>query len=170
MRPTTGRRVTPENVTELWDAIQKGEYIAQRKLNGDRALMCVNGEVKVANRYGKWLGHPVINKDLFAQLPAETLLDGEVWERKFMPFEALVVGGASYMHDGPEKREEVAIELCELLHVDWIFGGITLEWISKLEQNCPMWEGVVLKQRGSPYLPLGSAAHESGSWLKRKWC
>jgi hypothetical protein len=172
MRPRNGGQITAANAVDIYQKISDGSYHAQRKLNGDRAVLGVdaNGRAWLANRHGSWFKHPALNIAKH-QLPAETLLDGEVFERKFYPFEAIAVGGGSLRLAGPEKRAAVAQVLCPLLGVDWIFDSrdVTLEWLLSLGREGSKWEGVVLKAIGSPYVPLGSSNQESPAWVKKRW-
>lgn len=144
--------------------------MAQRKLNGDRALVGVaDGEVKIANRHGRWYQHTVSNMKDFEQLPSGTLLDGEVYKKTFYPFEVLALKNQSLMNEGPELRCAEAEVITEIVELPWIFGDVTLEWLQRLGENLPQWEGVVLKEKSSTYVPLGSETRNSTTWFKRKW-
>jgi len=174
MRPTTGRRITPDTFHEF-APINVSGYAVQPKLNGDRALLAVvESGVLVANRYGAWFKHPVLNRQLFKNLGVGTILDGEVWERNYYPFEAVALGGTSFQTKCPTVRIQQAKLACTLLDLQWMFETPTLAWITKqVAQNYdnpnPTWEGLVFKKLGSAYIPLGSASMDSPTWRKHKW-
>lgn len=170
MRPHKGGKITRDNVKQLYADITSGQYLAQKKLNGDRACLgVVNGQVMITNRHGGILKHPVANQHDFEKLPSGTLLDGEVWKKGFYPFEALAIGGTSFLHERPFIREQEAIKTSKFLGHTWLFTPPTLEWLSLLEANLPTFEGVVMKAVNSPYIPLGSESQESSTWVKHKW-
>jgi ATP-dependent DNA ligase len=145
-------------------------HTVQRKLNGDRAeLVVLNGKATLFNRHGGQLSHPVSNAGQFLAYE-NTVLDGEVWQKKFYPFECLVFKGMSLMLEAPQSREACARQICTKLGLEWPFE-VTLEWL-KAEVNIShdassRWEGVVIKAKGSEYRVLGS---ENQEWSKWKWC
>jgi ATP-dependent DNA ligase len=170
MRPTKGLKVTKANVRQLFADITSGQHLAQKKLNGDRACLgVVDGRVVVINRRNEFLKHPVDNVKDFSRLPSGTLLDGEVWQKGFYPFEALAVGGTSFLSEGPHVREQEAMKISKHLGHVWLFTPPTLEWLEQLDANLPTWEGVVLKRAKSPYIMPGGENQESPMWTKRKW-
>lgn len=170
MRPVEGLRLTSiERVNNVLDSMANGDVV-QRKLNGDRAVLLVkDGRISVINRYCSTFSHPILNRDAFLAIPSGSVIDGEVYQRKFLPFEVLAIGGESLTKLGPKEREDEARRVCRLSQVDFIFGDITRAWLSNFGANAPMWEGVVVKQNGSPYVPLGSSGQESKTWKKLKW-
>lgn len=171
MRPTKGARVTKDNVRRLFAEATNGHYLAQKKLNGDRACLAVkDGRVTIINRRGEFLKHPVSNTKDFLKLSDGTLLDGEVWQKGFYPFEALVIENSSLLQACPTVREAEAKKISSFLGHQWIFTPPTLEWLELLEGNLPTWEGLVLKRVKSPYIMLGSENQESPTWMKRRWC
>ena len=171
MRPWTGRTVhDPGSVQRLWSEIIGGEWHAQPKLNGDRSLLAVHdGRVLVANRRGSWFKHPVANASEFKQLPNGTVLDGEVYDRMFLPFDALAVGTEVLLNESPLQRELAARQCVKFLGHVWWFFKPTLKWLLGLRNNNPTWEGVVLKKSTSTYQPLGTEGQESQEWKKCKW-
>jgi len=170
MRPRKGAAVTANTVKQLWADVTSGQFLAQKKLNGDRACLGVqDGKVVVINRRGQLLQHPVSNTRDFLKLPSGTILDGEVWQKGFYPFEALIVGGNSLLKSCPIVREKTAIEISKTLGHTWLFTPPTLEWLSQLKANLPTWEGLVLKHVNTSYIMLGSETQDSPMWLKRKW-
>jgi hypothetical protein len=159
-RPTTGARITcPADIS----IIDQSKYLCQGKLNGDSScILVLDGKTYAQNRHGSWFKHPIDGLSNFLKLPNRTLLAGEVWQKNFYPFEAVVLGGKSLVFTGPEVREAAAIQCCELMGISFIFHP-------QDAMPTPKWEGFVLKRRGSPYIPLGSDSQLSKDWVKRKW-
>ena len=168
MRPKTGRRIlTMDDVRDIITRLKDG-WTVQLKLNGDRAEVGTDADgVHIANRHGTWYGLPVL-LDSFKSLPVGTLLDGEVYKKKFYPFEVLAFGGESMLRCTPAQREAQAKEVCRGLNIPWMYE-VDEGLLSKFTANMPMIEGVVLKMAGSPYIPLSTATRESDSWIKWKF-
>lgn len=171
MRPRLGKIITvPEDLDQLDE-----EYYWSLKLNGDRALMgIVDKQTHVANRHGSWLKFNVENAPLFAaKLKGTWLFDGEVFKKNFYPFELIESPKGSLAGECPSVRAEQARLVCKALGVQWMYG--TPETLKQeaapclLELRSTPYEGVVGKLKGSRYVPLGSSARDSSSWVKRKW-
>jgi hypothetical protein len=159
-RPGTGSWIKDESDLKT---IDKGKYVVQGKLNGDRCCsLTLKNKVYLQNRHGSWFKHPVENISALVKLPDCTLLDGEVKNKLFYPFEAVVVGGQSLMFKCPSIREKAAKRLCFEFGIPFIFCAENI-------RKCLDWEGFVLKEKGSFYLPLGSDSQETKTWWKRKW-
>jgi hypothetical protein len=160
-RPVEGQKIKgPKdlNFKELAET-----YVIQAKLNGDRATALVlAGKVFIQNRHGSWFKHPVENQQELLKLPDRTVLDGEVWKKKFYPFEAVVIGGDSFMLRGPELRVQTCVTVCQHFKLPYIFSWENAKVTDE-------WEGYVFKEKGTPYLPLGSESQTTQGWWKRKW-
>jgi hypothetical protein len=102
-------------------------------------------------------------------LETGTVLDGEVKDKTFYPFEVLALGDVSLLQDTVEERVAQARYLCQAHAGLWLFEPPTLDWVKGLKQHEPVWEGFVAKKKGCPYVPLGSEAQESRTWLKLRW-
>jgi ATP-dependent DNA ligase len=168
MRPKSGRQITSKtDVKDIFTRI-KGGWTVQLKINGDRAQVGVNENgIHVANRHGGWYGLTVDLTE-WKQLPAGTLLDGEVFKKKFYPFEVVAYEGQSLDRSTPAEREAKAKWLCDQVGVDWLYEP-TQSVLSKMRANMPTIEGVVLKMANTPYIPLSTATRESDTWIKWKW-
>ena len=168
MRPLTGPKLVKEADVEN---LTPSGYFWQPKLNGDRVILGkFEGKVYISNRHGGWYSHTVKNLGLWARVPDQTVLDGEVWQMKFLPFEALAVGGVSLLRECVTKRAAKAKELAISLEEPFLFDSPTVEWLKTNLRNKPKeWEGVVGKKKDAPYLILGSEKDSPG-WVKRKWC
>jgi len=172
MRPIKGRRLDrPVNIKDLWhDAIDQGHWVMQPKLGGDRVcLACVDGKVYVQNRHGGCYRMKVGNAKDFLQLPNRTCFDGEVFKGNFYPFELLACNGRSLLKTVVHERVRLAKDLVGFLGHPWLFDTPTLPWLMRRAANRPAYEGVVLKQTGSPYILLGSDTQSSSKWMKRLW-
>lgn len=169
MRPTHGASLrTAEAAAEVKRS--RTTHVIHRKLNGDRVLVAkANGKLYVANRHGRWYTYGVENKYQFDAVPDGTVFDGEVYKKRFYPFDCLAFNGENICAHPVEDRVEFTRLTCQTLGVDWPWE-VDDAWLDQLGQHAPKWEGVVLKRRGSPYLILGSEGQESASWSKRKWC
>jgi ATP-dependent DNA ligase len=168
MRPKSGRQIISK--TDIKDIFvrRKSGWTVQLKINGDRAQVGVNENgIHVANRHGGWYG---LSVDLteWKSLPIGTLLDGEIFKKKFYPFEALAYAGQSLDRHTPADREAKAKELCEKAGVSWLYEP-TPGILAKMRENMPIIEGVVLKMANTPYIPLSTATRESDTWIKWKW-
>ena len=169
MRPSHGVSISPINKATVIEQEAK-KYFIQPKLNGDRAALLVqSGALHIQNRHGDWYRFGIKNGRQFLHLPDTTLLEGEVFESRFHPFEALVVDGESMLRECPSVRAFEARRLCSLIGVEWLFESPTTGWVLHNFCRSKEWEGVVLKKLGSPYLPLGLATQHSSTWWKRKW-
>lgn len=170
MRPTRGTTIMSEaDKAVLLEKRSKDSWFLQPKLNGDRALLAkVNNQILIANRHGSLLKHPVSNVKAFDSLPNNTVLDGEVEAKVFMPFEVIIINGKSLMAECPTVRAKEAEKVCKMCSVPWIFGTPTVEWIMGGGKD-KRWEGVVAKRKHSIYVPLANERQESVSWFKHKW-
>ena len=168
MRPKSGRQITTKtDIKDIFTRIKSG-WTVQLKINGDRAQVGVNENgVHVANRHGGWYGLSVDITE-WQSLPPGTLLDGEIFKKKFYPFEVVSYDGLSLDRSTPANREAKARWLCEKHKVQWLYEP-TQVVLSKMRENMPVIEGVVLKMANTPYLPLSTATRESDSWIKWKW-
>lgn len=172
MRPAVGRVLRNKgNVEEFYSQVlRRQDWVVQPKLDGDRATIGVrDGNVYVQNRHGGWYRHNVKNLTDFTYLPDKTVLDGEVFEGNFYPFECLAVDGKSVLRATAAEREVLAFSLSKLVGHAWKFNRPSKQWIANLDRNKPVYGGVVLKRLGSPYIIMGSATQFSLDWLKRCW-
>lgn len=168
MRPITGPVLQDESDIAEIEAAK--DYFWQPKLGGDRVLMAkVDGKLWFANRHGSWYSFSVENSKLWQPIPGQTLLDGEVYKKKFYPFEALVVAGKSHMRDCVTVRAQIAKELCEKYGEKFLFDPVSPDWIRNgISMKRTDWEGLVGKKKNSPYLILG-VKKDSPQWVKRRW-
>lgn len=171
MRPTTGSRIhNAASAQRLLQQVAAGTYIMQPKLGGDRACLAVhNDRVLVQNRHGGWYSHPVLNQRDFLKLGNGCVLDGEVFERAFYPFETLAYMGKSLLRASAAEREALAFSLVRLLGHPWIFNAPSLVWLQKRTQHGKKWEGVVMKRSISPYIPACSDTTASLHWFRHLW-
>lgn len=175
MRPMTGRRLLSlDDIKRVCEQAETGEWVLQPKLNGDRVTLTrTNDHVYLFNRHGKCFKHTVLNEEDYLALPEGTVLDGEVYDKHFTPFECLVYGGHSLMNDCVRARIHEAKRIADQFD-EWIFEAPTFEelvelWQDEREKRVPKWEGVVKKKTNEPYIPLGSDGQESQVWFKHKW-
>ena len=168
MRPKSGRQITTKtDIKDIFTRMKSG-WTVQLKINGDRAQVGVNENgLHVANRHGGWYGLSVDTTE-WKSLPPGTLLDGEIFKKKFYPFEVVAYDGLSMDRSTPADREAKARWLCEKHGVQWLYEP-TQGVLSKMRENMPVIEGVVLKMANTPYLPLSTATRESDAWIKWKW-
>ena len=168
MRPKSGRQITTKtDVKDIFTRIKSG-WTVQLKINGDRALVgCNTNGLHVANRHGDWYK---LSVDLteWKSLPPGTLLDGEIFKKKFYPFEVVAYAGQSLDRSTPAERESKAKWLCGQMGVEWLYEP-KQSVLSKMRANMPTIEGVVLKMADAPYIPLANATRESDTWIKWKW-
>jgi hypothetical protein len=143
--------------------------LLQPKLGGDRAVLGVTpAALHICNRHGGWLHQGIKNRGLLQELQSGTVLDGEVIDGHFYPFECLADGGTSLVAHPTEWRITCARTLCARIGVQWLFAPPTLAYIRKMRANLPRWEGYVAKSN-LPY-PLGrSASEETTRWTKHRW-
>lgn len=171
MRPTQGSAITKLEDLDNLDP----DYHWSLKLNGDRVLFGVVDKVcHIANRHGSWFKFNVENKAVFQnKLKGAWIFDGEVYKKNFYPFELIESPEGSLVDYCPSVRAEYARRVCKMIGVEWMYG--TKETLKDLAYNCLVelrnspYEGVVGKQLGSSYVPLGSASRDSATWTKRKW-
>jgi hypothetical protein len=173
MRPRLGSRIKSiDDVHRIFEENQ--EYDFTLKLNGDRACLAVlDGDVFAQNRHGSQYKMTIDNLDQFKGFAGAWLFDGEVYKKRFLPFEAIVVAGKSISSREPTYRKSVAMDISASLKIDWVYGrGIDdalaacLSWSGNTN---PVIEGIVGKRKGSSYVPMGSASQESLKWTKNKW-
>lgn len=172
MRPAKGRRLSrPVEIKQLWqDAVEQKRWVMQPKLGGDRAcLACVDGRVYIQNRHGGVFRHKVANAADFLKLPNRSCFDGEVFKGNFYPFELLAMNGVSLLTTVVHERVRLAKDMAGFLRHPWLFDTPLMDWLLRRKLNRPTYEGVVLKQAGSPYILLGSETQTSQKWLKRLW-
>jgi hypothetical protein len=172
MRPAQGRVLRNQgNVDEFHhQVLRTHDWVVQPKLEGDRACIGVlDGKVYIQNRHGEWFKHKVTNLADFKKLPNNTVLDGEVFQGNFYPFECLASSGKSFLMATAAEREVLAFQLSKFLGHEWKFGKPSKSWVAKLDKNMPVYGGVVLKRSASPYIMLGSPSQASLDWLKRCW-
>jgi len=176
MRPTTGSMIRGiEQIDTIMEMISSHTWEVQPKLNGDRVTVAViDGKAYAQNRHGKWYSYTIENLKSYLALPNRTLLDGEVYEKMFYPFEALAIGGESLMRECPSVRIGTAKAFSHVIGVEWKFETPTREWLIKNFQEqtklrVPVWEGIVRKKVGTPYAILGSDSQESTNVFKNKW-
>lgn len=173
MRPRLGQRIkTVDDVTRIFE--EETDYDFTLKLNGDRACLAVlDGDAYAQNRHGDWYKMTIDNLDRFKSLAGAWLFDGEIYKKKFLPFEAIIVAGQSIAKRCPTYRKSVAMEVSSSLKIDWAYGhgiddvlAMASKWIGNTN---PVIEGVVGKRKGSSYVPMGSSTQQSCQWLKHKW-
>ncbi len=168
MRPTaTGLLLTRDNVRAVVADLEADGWLVQPKLNGDRVLLVKRaGIVEAWNRHGTRYSFSVAAAD-WRGLPDDTLLDGEGWQGRFYPFEAIELAGEYLGRQCPAIRASVARELCRRLGNAFLFDRPAVAWLDNCRDNLPAWEGIVAK-RGR-YYPTGKPWQESADWLKLKW-
>lgn len=174
-----GARLTPQNVLAEVAKMQAKGYIVQRKLNGDRGVLeaASDGELKLWNRYGSLYGASTVRLDEWSTLPIGTIIDGEIFEGHFYPFECIQVGRGFpmlYLQDNTEGRISGAKLLCQHYSVEYLYD-VTNEWLvdgcgEYANPHIVMWEGVVCKLANAKYVTLKKPDHESPTWVKLKWC
>ena len=170
MRPTKGRTLkSAASVADFWKTTaQSQDWVVQPKMAGDRACLALyHGKVYVQNRHGGWYGHSVDTQP-FKKLPDRTVLDGEVRDGLFHPFEALAVNGKSLLRCITSEREVLAYQLTRLVGQRWMFERPSKRWLLT-GGHLPDWDGVVLKKANAPYVLLGSSTQMSSTWFKRTW-
>ncbi len=170
MRPTRGQVIkTKVDVADVWRKMRSNAWIAQPKLNEDRAVLAyVDGSIYIQNRYAQWMKQPV-NAEQWTDLPDRTVLDGGVYGKKFYAFEALAVWGRSFLMATSEERVVMAFQMSRLCKVPWMFESPERSWLDARQANLPKYEGVVLKMRNAPYVIAGSPDQESANWFKCRW-
>lgn len=149
-------------------------HVIQPKLNGDRAcLAAVDGELWLQNRHGAFYKQSC---DLTEWVPLKRgawLLDGEVWKKKFYPFEVVILDGVDISAACPSERVTRAKELTRAVHLEWMFDMPTQSWVEsqlRLPKDLSrQWEGIVAKRRGSRYVQSGTEGTETSHWIKVKW-
>ena len=177
MRPTTGTPLRRDRQFERFlQDLDDAEYVYQPKLNGDRVTLIIwEGEAFAQNRHGRWYSFRIENANDFIDVGNTTVLDGEVYKKKFYPFEALVINGTSLIMSTTTERVEMAEQVCEMTGTEWLFGPPTEEWLRAVRQaefdsdETVKWEGVVRKSANARYIPLGTDGQSSDDWYKLKW-
>jgi hypothetical protein len=171
MRPANGPRLTKPLVVEILKKMEDGRYIYQPKLNGDRALLgIVDKRVVVCNRHYGWYQFQVANAGAFqAKCGSGTLFDGEVYKSNFYPFECLALEGRSFKANTVDEREIIAMQMCRLAGVQWMYKKPTRAWMLKGSSLLPQFEGVVRKRSDFPYTFLPNSSGTSVGWLKHKF-
>lgn len=170
MRPASGPSLTKKVAEEIIVKMDEHRYIYQPKLNGDRALLgVVNRQVIICNRHFGLYSFQVHNAVLFLKLTDGTLFDGEVFESNFYPFDCLALEGRSYKANCAEEREVMAMQMCRLLKVAWMYPKPTKKWLLAGRANLPKYEGVVRKRADQGYYILPNTSDTSLGWLKYRW-
>ena len=171
MRPT----VTGLRPDCAWLAENRGEFIIQPKLNGDRVCLWIerDGSTYAQHRKGGAYTFRIRNAGAFTKLPAGTVLDGEVLGSNFYPFEVVQFGDLDLSGMGVEHRAKLAELACHWCGVEWLFAEPTAAQLAQWEADWPITravEGVVVKRLGCQYRPHSRVFHESPDWFKLKWC
>lgn len=171
MRPANGPRITRKRVKEILEKMETKRWVYQPKLNGDRALLAIHdGKVSVCNRHYGWYHYHVANAGNFlAKLGSGTVFDGEVFKGSFYPFECLALEHRSYKINTVEEREIMAMQMCRLCGVEWMYFKPTKKWLLRLSDNLPQYEGLVRKRSDMPYILLPNSSSTSIGWLKHRW-
>jgi hypothetical protein len=155
--------------------MEDSDYDWSLKLNGDRICVgVVDGDAYAQNRHGSWYKMTIDNLKTYASLKGAWLLDGEVFNKQFYPFEVVVAASKSVAALCPQERKDYAKQLCRRLGVPWMYGIDIKDIVSQSERLIPLadgkiYEGVVGKQKSSPYVPLGTVSGASPAWIKHKW-
>lgn len=168
MRPVTGPMLL--NDSHVAEVLNNQDFYWQPKLGGDRVIMArVGNEIFFANRHGGWYSFNVENKRDWMKVPDRTVLDGEVYKKKFYAFECVVAGGVNMTRKCVTERAAAARYMSELCGVDFIFNPPTEQYLKDGVVKKPSdWEGVVGKRKNTPYVILG-VKKDSPNWIKRKW-
>lgn len=175
-RPSTGSRLTSDNVLVVVNDYRARGYIIQPKLNGDRGILVqAPGGVELWNREGTIYRAGEVNLGRWECLSPDTVLDGEIWQGEFYPFEAIVVSAGSLVHDRTAERIGWAIGQSARAGQDWLFETPTNEWlINEITLDADpltrQWEGVVAKIDGAHYRTMSHPEQEAGTWVRLKWC
>jgi ATP-dependent DNA ligase len=171
MRPRSGPRLTRRHIERILQEQHDHVYVFQPKLNGHRVMLGIGhkGEMILANRHGGLYTKPVINTMDFRKFNDGTLFDGEVYAGVFYPFECLALEGRSFRPNTTEERIILAMQMCRLAGVQWVYPTPTRDWLWKLDGHMPRYEGLVRKVPNAPYSVLHSASATSQEWLKLKW-
>jgi hypothetical protein len=172
IRPVSSSELRNQgNVEEFyWKQLRKEDWVIQPKLEGDRACVGVlNGKVYIQNRHGSWYKPTVNNLEDFKKLPSGTVLDGEVFNGNFYPFDCLASAGKSYLMMTAGEREVMAYQAAKFLGHPWLFERPNKSWVAKLRGQMPFYGGMVLKRIGSPYIIPGSPDKLSLDWFKHCW-
>lgn len=169
MRPVTGPKL--ENASDVSEVLNNQAFYWQPKLGGDRVILAKIGDsLYFCNRHGSWYSFKIENERLWKKLPDRTVLDGEVYKKKFYPFECVVAGGVDMTRKCVTLRAAAAKYYCEICEEEFLFSPPSEEYLQTGVINKPSdWEGVVGKRRNSPYTILG-VKKDSPNWVKRKWC
>lgn len=176
MRPVMGARLTPQNILlEVLQMKLRG-YIVQPKLNGDRGVLeSTPTGLKLWNRYGTEYCAGHIDLTPWQALPPGIMLDGELYQQAFTPFEAIHSNNARLLFTPTTEGRIAGAKLaCQIVHVPFLFNEPADDWL--MEQvnaaenpRTRQWEGVVCKLRTTNYLPMKKPDHESPYWTKCKW-
>jgi hypothetical protein len=169
-RPITGVALrTPDQAQLQFERDMDLGRTCQPKMNGDRAALGVTpSAIHIQNRHGGWISQNVRNRAVYQELQAGTVLDGEVIDGHFYPFECIAVDGVSLVSAPTSERVRTAKALCSRIGVPWLFDTPSISFIRKLRTNLPRWEGYVAKAEQA--YPMGrTASGESPLWQKVKW-
>lgn len=173
MRPTFAGILKSED--DLRTVLSLPNVIVQPKLGGDRVVLHKEeSELKAFNRKGEPYKFS-FNTHPWMAIPRGTILDGEVFGGEFHPFDCLQFNGASLMEEKAIVRIGWAAEFCAFACVQFMFRAASFEWLrAAMAENRGkgqrmQWEGVVVKDANSTYVPLSNYRHESYTWRKYKW-
>lgn len=175
MRPIEGPKLTAGNILDIVAHYKEHGCICQPKLNGDRGLLQrTDAGIIIWNRYGEEYSFAV-EKEPWMKLSPDTILDGEIYEGVFYPFECLSLGSSSILSEPAVFRTNTAEGLCARKPVTlFCFNEPSEAWLKlqvaeRTNPRTRRWEGLVFKKADSPYVPLKKPDHESPAWIKCKW-
>lgn len=172
MHPTQGRVLSrPDSIKRLWqEAVEQGLWVMQPKLRGDRVVLaCIKGRVHAQNGTGSSHRRRIGNAPDFLRLPDGTCLDGIVFKGNFYPFECLASNKHSFLLAEVHERVRLAKNMVQFLKQPWLFDPPTLAWLMQRRKNRPNFDGVILKQVRSRYVPATAGRWTSLDWLERLW-
>lgn len=170
MRPAPGPTLTSSNVLRLVRQIEAAGWLVQPKVNGDRVLLAkLDGVVTAWNRIGSRYSFTVNAVADWTGLPDDSLLDGEGWQGRFYPFEALRIEGQDLTGSCVSIRAARARELCQTTGNKFLFDRPADAWLKLCGENLPTWEGIVAKKLGEIYRPVRKAHFTSATTIKAKW-
>jgi hypothetical protein len=170
MRPAKGYRLTPDLVLDVLGRMANHRFIYQPKLKGDRALLGVVGrKVVVCTRNYDWYPYQVENATSYlAKMGDGSLFDGVVSYGSFYPFECLAFDGRSLKCNTVEEREIIAMQMCRLCGIEWLFRTPTKKWLLAGRANS-RYEGVIRKRAGIGYAVQTNASETNSNWTVHLW-
>ena len=180
----TGRRAKVGFSAQLLNAIEDDELeefllddevLAQQKLDGNRVLVHIEAEPFATNRDGQRTSIADEILEGLSSLPIGTVVDGEVVDGDvYWLFDVLKVGAREVGALGYEERwqllaDELEPGLSEPIRVLGIATGEQKKRALYEKLRSSKAEGVVFKQRGSPYKPgrpSSGGAHRKHKFIK----